>query len=130
LLIFVLLLSVYASLFIVGAKEAKAATVHETRFMTLYNQTKNPASGYFSPEGIPYHAVETLLSEAPDYGHMTTSEAYSYWLWLEALYGYYTGDWTRLEAAWTNMETYIIPVNEGDGAEEQPTMSNYNPSSP
>nr|WP_243735251.1 glycoside hydrolase family 48 protein [Paenibacillus turpanensis] len=103
---------------------------HKARFMQLYNQIKDPANGYFSPEGIPYHAVETLMSEAPDYGHMSTSEAYSYWLWLEALYGYHTGDWSKLEAAWDNMETYIIPINEGDGQEEQPTMSYYNPSSP
>lgn len=97
---------------------------HQARFMQLYQQIKDPANGYFSPEGIPYHSIETLLSEAPDYGHMTTSEAYSYWLWLEAIYGYYTGDWSKLEAAWDNMETYIIPV----GA--QPTMGYYNPSSP
>ncbi|MDI5787519.1 glycoside hydrolase family 48 protein [Bacillus licheniformis] len=67
------------------------------------------------------------MCEAPDYGHMTTSEAYSYWLWLEAMYGRYTQDWSKLEAAWDNMEKYIIPVNEGDGNEEQPTMNYYNP---
>ncbi|RKP53165.1 cellulose 1,4-beta-cellobiosidase [Cohnella endophytica] len=124
-----MLISAYASLW-AAPKEASAATVYETRFLQLYNQIKNPANGYFSPEGIPYHSIETLLSEAPDYGHMSTSEAYSYWLWLEALYGRYTGDWTKLEAAWNNMEKYIIPINEGDGAEEQPTMNYYNPSSP
>ncbi|MCZ8518502.1 MULTISPECIES: glycoside hydrolase family 48 protein [Paenibacillus] len=100
-------------------------TTNKTRFLTLYNQIKDPANGYFSPEGIPYHAVETLLSEAPDHGHMTTSETYSYWLWLEALYGHHTGNWTRLEQAWDNMEKYIIP-----NASEQPTMGGYNPSSP
>ena len=52
---------------------------NKTRFMQLYEQIKNPNNGYFSPEGIPYHSVETLICEAPDYGHMTTSEAYSYW---------------------------------------------------
>lgn len=103
---------------------------NKTRFMQLYEQIKNPNNGYFSPEGIPYHSVETLICEAPDYGHMTTSEAYSYWLWLEAMYGRYTQDWSKLEAAWDNMEKYIIPVNEGDGNEEQPTMNYYNPSSP
>lgn len=108
----------------------QAASPEETRFLQLYNQLKDPSNGYFSPEGIPYHSVETLMSEAPDYGHMTTSEAYSYWLWLEVLYGHYTGDWSKLEAAWDNMEKYIIPVNEGDGKEEQPTMSYYNPNSP
>jgi fibronectin type 3 domain-containing protein len=110
--------------------EAAATTVEGQRFLQLYNQLTSPTNGYFSPEGIPYHAIETLLSEAPDYGHMSTSEAYSYWLWLETLYGYYTGDWTHLEKAWDNMEKYIIPINEGDGKEEQPTMSYYNPNSP
>ncbi|WP_150266700.1 glycoside hydrolase family 48 protein [Paenibacillus tepidiphilus] len=109
---------------------AAAASTEATRFLTLYEQLKNPANGYFSAEGIPYHAVETLMSEAPDYGHMTTSEAYSYWMWLEVLYGYHTGDWSKLEAAWDNMEKYIIPIDEGDGKQEQPTMSYYNPNSP
>ena len=54
------------------------------RFLAQYNKIKDPANGYFSPEGIPYHSVETLIVEAPDHGHETTSEAYSYWLWLEA----------------------------------------------
>lgn len=109
---------------------AKAESVEKTRFLQLYDQLKDPASGYFSAEGIPYHAVETLLSEAPNYGHMTTSEAYSYWMWLEVLYGHNTGDWSKLESAWDNMEKYIIPINEGDGVQEQPTMSSYNPNSP
>ncbi|MBB6692127.1 fibronectin type III domain-containing protein [Cohnella xylanilytica] len=123
-------LTVYAGLGSGPAPKAAAATVNETRFLELYDAIKDPNNGYFSPEGIPYHSVETLISEAPDYGHMTTSEAYSYWLWLETLYGYYTGDWTKLEAAWDSMEKYIIPINEGDGKEEQPTMSYYNPNSP
>lgn len=116
----------------VGSDTTKAADVspEHTRFLTIYNQLKDPANGYYSPEGIPYHSVETLMSEAPDYGHMTTSEAYSYWIWLEALYGHFTGDWSALEASWDNMEKYIIPVNEGDGKEEQPTMGKYNPNSP
>ncbi|KFN07943.1 glycoside hydrolase family 48 protein [Paenibacillus macerans] len=107
-----------------------AASTERTRFLQLYDQIKDPANGYFSAEGIPYHSVETLMSEAPNYGHMTTSEAYSYWMWLEVLYGYYTEDWSKLEEAWDNMEKYIIPVNEGDGKEEQPTMNYYNPNSP
>src|SRR4029079_10644638 len=65
----------------------KAGNVYTARFAALWNDIHNPAHGYFSPEGVPYHAVETLLCEAPDYGHETTSEAYSYWLWLEAAYG-------------------------------------------
>ncbi len=79
------------------------------RFFELWNKIHDPNNGYFSPHGIPYHSVETLIVEAPDYGHETTSEAYSYWLWLEAMYGNLTGDWSYLQNAWTNMETYIIP---------------------
>ncbi|WP_110934452.1 glycoside hydrolase family 48 protein [Paenibacillus bouchesdurhonensis] len=124
-------LTIVSGAFTVHSNKALAApSAEETRFLQMYQQLKSPANGYFSPEGIPYHSIETLMSEAPDYGHMTTSEAYSYWLWLEVLYGHYTGDWSKLEAAWDNMEKYIIPVNEGDGNEEQPTMSYYNPNSP
>ena len=47
------------------------------RFLAQYKKIKDPANGYFSPQGIPYHSVETLIVEAPDYGHETTSEAYS-----------------------------------------------------
>jgi len=43
------------------------------RFLAQYDKIKDPANGYFSPQGIPYHSVETLLVEAPDYGHETTS---------------------------------------------------------
>nr|WP_184979292.1 glycoside hydrolase family 48 protein [Sphaerisporangium rubeum] len=95
------------------------------RFTTLYNKIKDPANGYFSPEGIPYHSVETFMVEAPDHGHETTSEAFSYYLWLEAVYGQVTGTWTRFNEAWATMEKYIIPAQR-----DQPTNSSYNPSSP
>ncbi len=125
----VLIFSAFSSL-IAHPKVAKAASVNATRFLTLYNQIKNPANGYFSPEEVPYHSIETLISEAPDYGHMSTSEGYSYWLWLETLYGYYTNDWTKLEHAWDNMEKYMIPSGVTGGANEQPTMSYLNPNNP
>ena len=98
---------------------------YQDRFMTMWCKLHDHANGYFSPEGVPYHSVETLIIEAPDHGHETTSEAYSYWLWLEIMYGYYTGDWSYLESAWTNMETYIIPT-----AADQPTNSFHNVNSP
>ncbi len=90
------------------------------RFLALWNDVHDPKNGYFSPKGIPYHAVETLLAEAPDFGHETTSEAYSYWIWLEALYGRITKDWSFLTAAWDNAEANIIP-----GAADQPTSAAY-----
>lgn len=95
------------------------------RFLELYNEIHDPANGYFSPQGIPYHAVETLIVEAPDHGHETTSEAYSFWIWLETSYGELTGDWEPLNHAWETMETYMIPQQA-----DQPTNSFYNPNSP
>ncbi|MGP4098080.1 glycoside hydrolase family 48 protein [Nonomuraea sp. KM90] len=95
------------------------------RFVELYNELHDPANGYFSPEGVPYHSVETFLVEAPDHGHETTSEAYSYYLWLEATYGQVTGDWTKFNNAWASMEKYIIPATA-----DQPTNSFYNASKP
>ena len=95
-----------------------AAKAYDARFLELYNKITDPASGYFSPEGIPYHSVETLIVEAPDHGHETTSEAYSYLLWLQAMYGKVTGDWTKFNAAWDIMEKYMIPTHA-----DQPTNS-------
>ena len=91
------------------------------QFLALYNKIKDPVNGYFSTEGVPYHAVETLLVEAPDHGHETTSEAFSYWLSLEAMYGRVTQNWTPFNNAWRTMEQYIIPKE---------TQSNYNPADP
>ncbi|HEY4850915.1 MAG TPA: glycoside hydrolase family 48 protein [Streptosporangiaceae bacterium] len=109
----------------VAVTEAAASSTYDSWFLSLFTQITNPANGYFSPKGIPYHAVETLIVEAPDYGHETTSETYSYWLWLEADYGRITGDWTGFNNAWTNMETFMIP-----GASAQPGQSTYNAASP
>jgi hypothetical protein len=105
--------------------ETGAMGAYEQRFMTQYNKIMNPANGYFSPLGIPYHSVETLIVEAPDYGHETTSEAWSYDIYLQAMYGNISGDWTKFNAAWGLMEQYMIPTHA-----DQPTNSAYNPSSP
>src|SRR5690606_23908736 len=86
------------------------------------------SSGYFREFNgllVPYHSVETMIVEAPDHGHQTTSEAFSYYLWLEAYYGRVTGDWEPLHDAWESMETFIIP-----GTADQPTNSAYDPNSP
>jgi hypothetical protein len=94
------------------------------RFMTQYNKIMATGAGYFSSHTpkIPYHSIETLIVEAPDYGHVTTSEAYSYWLWLEAAYGQATQDWSRFNTAWQSMETHIIPTSA-----DQPGNAGYNP---
>ncbi|WP_060907839.1 glycoside hydrolase family 48 protein [Streptomyces scabiei] len=102
-----------------------ATKAYDARFLELYGKITNPANGYFSPEGIPYHSVETLIVEAPDHGHETTSEAYSYLLWLQAMYGKVTGDWSKFNGAWEIMEKYMIPTKA-----DQPTNSFYTASKP
>ena len=94
---------------------------HTQHFIDLRAKIVDPANGYFSRDGVPYHSAETLICEAPDYGHETTSEAYSYWLWLEAMNGRVTGDWTALNNAWSKMEQLAIPTQD-----QQPTAGSYN----
>jgi hypothetical protein len=95
------------------------------RFLELWTAMHDMSKGYFSPEGVPYHAVETLIVEAPDQGHETTSEAYSYFIWLEATYGRVTGDFSFFDRAWKNMEYYAIPRHE-----DQPTNDGYGAGKP
>jgi len=104
--------------------KSQNSTVYSDRFLELFNdiQTK----GYLSEEGIPYHSIETLLVEAPDYGHMTTSEAFSYLVWLGATYGKLTGDWSYYKSSWDLTEKYIIP----DAQKDQPGVDKYSPNSP
>jgi hypothetical protein len=97
-------------------------------FLDQYNKIKDPASGYFRKFGdllVPYHSIETLMVEAPDHGHQTTSEAFSYYLWLEASYGRISGDWAPFKSAWASMEKFIIPATA-----DQPTNDKYDPSKP
>jgi Glycosyl hydrolase family 48/Cellulose binding domain len=108
-----------------GDRTAAAVDPYTQKFLDQYNRIKNSANGYFSPQGIPYHSVETLMVEAPDHGHETTSEAFSYWIWLEATYGRVTGDWTGFNNAWATAEKSIIPSHT-----DQPSNDSYNPSSP
>ncbi|WP_327341671.1 glycoside hydrolase family 48 protein [Streptomyces europaeiscabiei] len=109
----------------VTVTQIAASKEYDARFLELYGKITNPANGYFSPEGIPYHSVETLIVEAPDHGHETTSEAYSYLLWLQAMYGKVTGDWTKFNGAWEIMEKFMIPTHA-----DQPTNSFYSASKP
>jgi hypothetical protein len=109
----------------VSVTEIGATSDYAQRFLTLYGKITDPANGYFSKEGIPYHSVETLMVEAPDYGHETTSEAYSYMIWLQAMYGQVSGDWSKFNGAWSIMEKYMIPTHA-----DQPTNSFYNAGKP
>jgi len=107
------------------ALAAGSQSGYDQWFLNLYDKIMNPNNGYFSPKGIPYHSVETLIVEAPDYGHETTSETYSYYIWLTADYGRITGNWTPFNNAWANMQQYMIP-----GDANQPGQCTYNASSP
>jgi len=111
--------------FATGAAAAAATDEYAQKFLDQYNKIKSSASGYFSPTGVPYHSVETLMVEAPDHGHETTSEAFSYWMWLEATYGRVTGDWAPFNNAWAVAEKSIIPQTI-----DQPSNSSYKPSAP
>jgi glycosyl hydrolase family 48/Big-like domain-containing protein len=105
-----------------------AASDYRAAFLAQYNKIKDPNSGYFRDFGgllVPYHSVETLMVEAPDQGHETTSEAFSYYLWLEAAYGQLQGDWAPFNAAWASLEKYAIPAHA-----DQPTNDKYTPNKP
>lgn len=100
---------------------------YQERFMELWGDLHDSENGYFSSQGIPYHSIETLMVEAPDYGHVTTSEAMSYYIWLEAMYGKFTGDFTEFKKAWDVAETYMIPTEKD---QLNNSMSQYNASKP
>jgi len=115
-----------ATHFALGATSAEAATdSYAQAFLDLYAKIKDPANGYFSSAGVPYHSVETLMVEAPDHGHQSTSEAISYYMWLEAVYGRVSGDWAPFNTAWAVAEKSVIPNHT-----DQPSNDSYNASSP
>ena len=112
-------------------EEAFGDSTYAERFLSLYDDvmTHGVDNGYMSQNGsssdsfgIPFHAVEEVIIEAPDYGHETTSEAMSYLVWVAAMRDNiaknhadlcttkkpeYTGD---LAKAWKTMENMIPSV--------------------
>jgi hypothetical protein len=94
-------------------------------FLSLYQKLHDPQNKYFSKEGIPYHSAETLIVEAPSTGFETTSEALSYYVWLEAVYGRITNDWKPFKKSWDVLERNMIPQRD-----QQPTNGDYNPQKP
>ncbi|WP_234122459.1 glycoside hydrolase family 48 protein [Clostridium hydrogenum] len=98
---------------------------YEQRFQEMYSKIHDSSNGYFSSLGIPYHSVETFMVEAPDYGHESTSEAFSYYMWLEAMNGKFTGDFSGFKKSWDTAEKYMIPSHA-----DQPAMSTYKANKP
>ncbi|MBR6670306.1 MAG: cellulose 1,4-beta-cellobiosidase [Ruminococcus sp.] len=141
-------------------KEAFGDSTYAERFMSLYDDvvTNGEENGYLSKNnnggsgsfGVPYHAAETVIVEAPDYGHETTSEAMSYIVWVAAMRdklaeeGVVDGatNTTDLAKAWKTMEVMIPTVqenywtvdklsaqynNECDNPEDYPDKQQTNP---
>eukprot|EP01006_Ploeotia_vitrea_P008542 TRINITY_DN20489_c0_g1_i1.p1 TRINITY_DN20489_c0_g1~~TRINITY_DN20489_c0_g1_i1.p1 ORF type:complete len:758 (-),score=110.11 TRINITY_DN20489_c0_g1_i1:748-3021(-) len=77
------------------------------RFLKQYGKIHDPMNSYFGSGGSPYHSKETLIVEAPDYGHESVSETYSYYVALEVAHGYVTKDWSGLMKAWPVRKNYM-----------------------
>ncbi len=113
-------------------EEAFGDSTYAERFLSLYDDvvTKGQENGYLSKNGasgsafgIPYHAVEEVIIEAPDYGHETTSEAMSYLVWVAAMrdniaanhsdqVGTSVTNTNDLAKAWATMENMIPTVQD------------------
>ncbi len=120
--------------------EAYGDDTYAARYMSLYDDviTEGVANGYMSSSatvsgglGVPYHSVEELCIEAPDYGHETTSEALSYLVWVAAMRDNIVNDAKNGEItvknvkdasteeigdtakAWKTMEATLIPDAQG-----------------
>ncbi len=125
-------------------EEAYGDDSYAARFMSLYDDvvTNGVENGYMSSTstvsgglGIPYHSVEELCIEAPDYGHETTSEALSYLVWAAAMRDNIVSDANNgdvtvanvkdastesvgdLAKAWTTLEATMIPDIQSSGGQ-------------
>ncbi len=94
-------------------EEKYGIDTYKNMYFSLYDDvvTNGISNGYLSKDGIPYHAIETVIVEAPDYGHETTSEAMSYIVWIAAMKDNLSGTSGELEKAWKVMEN-IIPTEQ------------------
>jgi hypothetical protein len=103
------------------------------RFMSLYDDviTRGVQNGYMSSEntvsgglGIPYHAAEEVICEAPDYGHETTSEAMSYLVWVAAMHDNLVAN----SSSYLTESNYASSESTGDLAKAWKTMEVIIPS--
>ena len=132
--------------------EAYGDSTYAARFMSLYDDviTNGVQNGYMSSTstvsgglGVPYHSVETLCIEAPDYGHETTSEALSYLVWTAAMRdnivnkankGEITVKGTKdastesvgdTAKAWKTMEATLVPDTQAGIMQKQQLSATY-----
>ena len=104
-----------------GKAEKFGDETYAQRFLSMYDDvvTNGVENGYLSANnipsggfGVPYHSVEEVICEAPDYGHETTSEAMSYIVWVAAMHDALVADGqisgsNDLKKAWATMEALI-----------------------
>ncbi len=127
-------------------EEAFGDKSYATRFLSLYDDviTHGEENGYLSTDsrnkqlvnggfGIPYHCVETLNVEAPDYGHETTSEAMSYIVWMAAMRDTLVNDGVKgddgqdpgtvgdISKAWKTLEVMVPEVQTGFMGNQEPS---------
>ncbi len=115
------------------ATENGANKSYAAMFQSLYDDviTNGQQNGYLSSQnnggdsfGIPYHSVETVCVEAPDYGHETTSEAMSYIAWVTAMHdvlvteGRIDGSVGDLQKGWKTLEAIIPGWSEASGIKD------------
>ncbi|MBR4199765.1 MAG: cellulose 1,4-beta-cellobiosidase, partial [Oscillospiraceae bacterium] len=109
-------------------EEAYGTDTYAARFMSLYDDVINKGveNGYLDEKtGSPYHSVEELICEAPDYGHETTSEAMSYIVWVSAMHDHIldkgavpaatSKEKMNLDNAWSVLENMIPSDNQQKG---------------
>lgn len=123
-----------------ATEDAYGDETYAARFLSVYDDVivngvkngylsdTNAASGGF---GVPYHSVETVMCEAPDYGHETTSEAMSYIVWIAAMADNINGDGVvqgasksnDLVKAWKTLEMLIPDASQQKGFWEKNELS-------
>lgn len=100
------------------------------RFNTVYEAVHKTDNGYFGPPSgnaartVPYHCIETLICEAPDWGHQTVSETASFYVGLEAWHGLLNNKWDGYNLAWSVIDQVYVPKTTN-----QPTKV-YKPAKP
>lgn len=97
------------TILLIGCALHIEAGTYTERFLEQYKKIRDSKNGYFSEDGVPYHSVETLMVDAPDHGHESTSEAFSYLIYLEAMYGAITNDFKTFNDAWQLSEDHLVP---------------------
>lgn len=106
---------------------------YKNMFLSMYDDviTNGVQNGYLSANnipsggfGVPYHSVEKVIVEAPDFGHETTSEAMSYIVWMAAMRDKLAADGqSDLTKAWKTMEVMIPETQTGFMKKTEPSAS-------